>query len=378
MAEGGAGTAAVADPASEVALISGPAGGVAATRVDPARPYAPSWLDRLFDWLVSLPGPTWLAYLVLLPVSIILANSALWLSGLLPLGEIDSTQVLWGIASVALLAAAHHLRAVAASAFDSFRPALGEATVDVDRATYELTVIPARPVLALTAFAFAVTPLYWLADPEASDVVGLTGLGFVPRLISEGGTSAIVLAILYQAIRQMRRVNQLHAEAREINLFRPAPLYAFARLTARAGIVVVAFNTAGLGIALSSVSLTETAVRTFAPWLIAFLVGAIVIFVVPLLGMRRRLVAEKGRLEDAAGDRLRALLGELNVAIDARDTARVEGLDRTISALRRETEVLARLPTWPWSLGTIRGFASALVVPVLLFLVQRYLSQLLG
>jgi hypothetical protein len=342
------------------------------------KPYEPSWLDRLFDWLTAVPGPTWLAYVVLLVPGIALGNSALWLSGLSPVGELDGTQVLWGLLGVAILAAMHHLRNVAGEAFDAFRPALGDAPVDADRARYELTLIPARPALALTAFTFAITPLYWMADPVATDVVGLSGIGFVPRLIAEGGTSAIVLVILYQAVRQMRQVNRLHEQARLVDPFRPAPLYAFARLTARVGIVLIAFNTVGMGIALSSAPWTETAVQVYAPWLAAFIGGAIVVFVVPLLGMHRRLEGTKGRAEGAAGDRLRGLLGELDVAIDARDTARVEGLDKTIMALRRETEILAKLPTWPWSLGTIRGFASALLVPILLFLVQRYLNQLLG
>ena len=75
---------------------------------------------------------------------------------------------------------------------------------------------------------------------------------------------------------------------------------------------------------------------------------------------------------------MRDLIAELNEAIDARATERVDGLDRTISALRHEREILAKLPTWPWSAGTIRGFGSALLLPIGLFLIQRYLGALLG
>ena len=45
------------------------------------RPYARSWIDVVFGWMSALPGPTWLAYLVLIIPSVALANSALWLSG---------------------------------------------------------------------------------------------------------------------------------------------------------------------------------------------------------------------------------------------------------------------------------------------------------
>ncbi|MBF8290094.1 MAG: hypothetical protein HW391_1062, partial [Chloroflexi bacterium] len=103
----------------------------------------------------------------------------------------------------------------------------------------------------------------------------------------------------------------------------------------------------------------------------------IAVFALPLLGMHRRLVAEKDRVMGAADGRMRDLLGELNEAIDARVTDRVEGLDRTISALRHEREILAKLPTWPWSTGTIRGFASALALPITIFLLQRLLLEVL-
>jgi len=342
-----------------------------------ARPYPPSWLDRAYDGLEGLPGPTWLAYLVLTVVSVLLANSAVWLSGLRPIGDVEPAQVGWGVATAVLLAASHRLRVVAGAAFDAFRPALGTGIADPERARYEITVMPARPILILTVFSFIITPLYYVVDPVASQVVGLTPLGFVPRIITEGATSAILMGVLYQAIRQMRIVSRLHDAADRIDPFRPAPLYAFSRLTSQAGLVLIGFNV--LGMVLNPAMFESSAALTiFAPWLIGFTLVAVAVFAVPLLGMHRRLEDEKDRVEGAADGRMRDLLGELNEAIDARATDRVEALDRTISALRHEREILAKLPTWPWSTGTIRGFGSALFLPLVLFLIQRYLGGLLG
>jgi len=165
--------------------------------------------------------------------------------------------------------------------------------------------------------------------------------------------------------------------ADRIDPFRPAPLYAFSRLTAQVGLVLVGFN--ALGIVLNPGMFASAAAMTiFLPWLAGFTFFAIAVFVVPLQGMHRRLDAEKDRVTGAADGRMRDLLGELNEAIDARATDRVEALDRTISALRHEREILAKLPTWPWSTGTVRGFGSALLLPIGLFLIQRYLGVLLG
>jgi hypothetical protein len=340
-------------------------------------PYPPSLLDRLYDWLVALPGPTWLAYLVLAILSIVVANSAIWLSGLRAVGDIEPAQVGWGIATIGLLAGSHRLKVVAGAAFDDFRPALGSGVSDPGRARHELTVMPARPIMVITVFSFVITPLYYVADPVASQVIGLTPLGFIPRIISEGATSVILLAVLYQAVRQMRIVSRLHESADQIDPFRPAPLYAFSRLTAQIGLLLIGFN--ALGIVLNPAMFeTSTGVLFFAPWLAAFTLFSIAVFVIPLSGMHRRLDTEKNRITGAADGRMRDLLAELNEAIDARATERVDGLDRTISALRHEREILAKLPTWPWSTGTIRGFASALFLPIGLFLIQRYLGALLG
>jgi hypothetical protein len=42
----------------------------------------------------------------------------------------------------------------------------------------------------------------------------------------------------------------------------------------------------------------------------------------------------------------------------------------------RQREIVAKLSTWPWSAGTARGFASAILLPLGLYLVQQLLSQL--
>ncbi|MEO8207777.1 MAG: hypothetical protein ABI598_01985 [Chloroflexota bacterium] len=343
----------------------------------PTRPYPPSWLDRLFNAISRIPGPTWLAYLVLVVPMILLNSTSRWLSGLTPWGEIDPSQAFWALMTVAVVGANHHLRNVAGSSFDAFRPALGTGVTDPERARYELTTMPARAILLVTIFSIVITPAYYLADPKAAQIIGFNGAGFAVRVVSEGITSAVIVAILFQGIRQARRVNRLHAVATDVDPFRPAPLHAFSRLTAQTGLVLVAFNAVGVFANPTTIT-SEAMVGLYLPWLLTFVIGAIAVFTLPLLGMHRRLQTIKDTLEAAGGGRLRALLLELDQAVDARDSERVDALDRMVGALRREREVLAQLPTWPWSTTTLRGFGSALLLPIGLFLVQRYLGAALG
>lgn len=344
---------------------------------DPARPYARSWLDVFFGAMTALPGPTWVAYAVLTVLSTVLSNSALWMSGLRPWGDMDPQQVYWGVSTAGIAAAAHYLRNLAGASFDRFRPALGSGVPDPERVRYELTVIPALPVAAITLFAFVVTPFYYVADPVASQVVGLTTAGLVARAISEGGATVIFLAVAFQAIRQLRAVTRLHRVADGVDPFRPLPLYAFSRLTAQVGIVLVLWISGGVLANPGALNVEGTA-ALWLPWLVFTPLVAIVVFVLPLLGMHGRLDTEKNRLEAASDGRMRALLGELDEAIDARATDRIDALDRAIAALRHQREIIGKLPTWPWSAGTIRGFGSALLLPIVLFLIQRYLGTALG
>lgn len=53
-----------------------------------AQRYAPSWLDGAFDAILALPGPTWAAHLLLMIPSALVSNSAIWLSGLRPFGDL--------------------------------------------------------------------------------------------------------------------------------------------------------------------------------------------------------------------------------------------------------------------------------------------------
>ena len=74
---------------------------VAAGSSDPvalpfARPYPPSWVNRILDGMERLPGPTWLAYLILGAIAMGGGLVSAATSGPLTT-EVVAFQVFWGV-----------------------------------------------------------------------------------------------------------------------------------------------------------------------------------------------------------------------------------------------------------------------------------------
>lgn len=341
-----------------------------------ARPYAPSWLNRLLDWIDRLPGPTWAAYAVAALIAIAGGHLGLWETGLLAWGELDGAQVFWGIYLPAQVWIIEYLDRVARDSFAAFRPAVDLDDEEADNELYRLTVIPAFPALLIALLVLPMTLVSYALDPVSAGVVDYDAVALVLRAVSEWFVGAVLLVFVYHTFRQLRLVSRLHARATRIDPFQPRPLYAFSQLTSRTGIALLVLVASGL---LANPVALESAVfwTVWAPWVVGVPLMAIIIFVAPLYGMHRRLVADKDSVQRASDERLKAILTELNAAVDARDVGQAEGLQKLLASQLSQREVYARLPTWPWSTGTLRGFGSALLLPVVLFLIQRYLSEIL-
>jgi hypothetical protein len=55
--------------------------------------------------------------------------------------------------------------------------------------------------------------------------------------------------------------------------------------------------------------------------------------------------------------------------------ARMDVLTKALSGLIQEREMVKRLSTWPWDTGTLRAVAASVALPVILFLITRYLER---
>jgi hypothetical protein len=339
------------------------------------RPYAPGWVDRITEALERLPGPTGLAYLAVAGVLVAVSLTTPVVSTGFATDAL-ATQVFWGMAPAALLWLAHDLSGVAGTALDTFRPALTATDAEVRDLRYRLTVTPARGSAVILVLSAITTPLYYVLDPVGSSIVGLSPAGLVLRYVNEVFFGALLIVILYQSLRQLRLVSRVHAGATRVDLFRPAPLYAFSVLTSRTAMVLALAFTVPTLVAAAQAPTTSMAFL-IAPWVLIGIAGAAIVFVVPLRGMQQRIVAEKRRLQSEVGLRIERTVDVIHVRLDGGDLAGAGSMKGALDVLLTERDLIEKLPTLPWRPGTLGGLVTAIGLPIALFVATRLIERML-
>lgn len=337
-----------------------------------AAPYAPGIIDRFMAWADSLPGSAWTFYLVLLGTLVVIFNGVAWLAGIIPFGRFDLYRTSVPVYPVAILALMHYLNIVASRALVRFRPALGKSEAEYSRLEYELTVLPARQTWASLILSLPFTAAYLVFTPSIAEVMQgspwLVGVDAAIYVVVFG----VITVFVYQTLRRLRMVSDIHARAQYVNLFHPAPLYAFSGLTAQTGISLILLDY------FSVITDPTTFVNPALIGLTIFTaLGAIACFVLPLKGMHDRIATEKARLRSEANARLQATIQRLYQRADANDLSGIEQLNELLASLVTTRDVMAKLPTWPWETATLAGFVSVFVVPFIIGLVVVLLEHFL-
>jgi flagellar basal body-associated protein FliL len=105
---------------------------------------------------------------------------------------------------------------------------------------------------------------------------------------------------------------------------------------------------------------------------------AIAAFVLPLWFVHRRLVSEKRRRMAEINLRVESTSDRFHHALDKSEMVEAVQLNNVMNGLNIERNVVISLPTWPWRPGTLTGFLTAIVLPIILFIIQRIVVKWLG
>ena len=180
--------------------------------------------------------------------------------------------------------------------------------------------------------------------------------------------------VFYHILRQLREIHRLHRDRSEVRLSNVRPMYALSRVTSLAALGL-AFNNYGWFLAQPGAELSNpvTVVESLSNFGLA-----LVVFVWPLWSAHRLLAEAKERGLTRVAGRKEAARRQLHEAMDAGHLDRVDPLNKVLGALEAENTELVKLATWPWAAGTLRGLLGTVLLPVVLWLVQRALGRLLG
>jgi hypothetical protein len=332
-----------------------------------------SWLDVLLGWLEDAPGPSWLPYLGITCAGSVIVLAVRASLGLLPT---TATQLVAVLAQVtfplAFVGALQLLDGVARRALVTIRPALDadEAAITVLATRLSRTPGPAANAALLLGIAIGVTSV--LSGPASYGLAPSSP----PYLWAEAiffGTLATVgaLAFVAHAVHQLRVVSEVHRDKVEVELYRLQPLYAFSSLTSWTGIALLAATVYGLAVIELTQTGTGWGLSTVDQATIAVVISvSIASFILPLLGLHGRIVAARQLELAAAFDTL-----ELAIA-NVRDSIRTEGADHTqaksgVEAAVASIAAIRAISTWPWRPETLRGFVSAIALPIVIWLIQN-------
>lgn len=339
---------------------------------DGAGPYTPSWADRLIWWLEGLPIPTWLAF------GALGAACEAWVTAVAILSERDLERDGLRLAAIGLLPMLallllRHLNHTAGEAFDRFRSLLELDARATEQLRRRLTVLPERPVAFIAGLTTLATVVTAATAPTSFEIEGTSVVASFMLIAFASLVSSSYMWLTLQIVRQLVMVERLNRLARRIDLFDAGPLRAFSRLTSQASLGLLALTallvatTPQFVTASSNQLVTAAAIGLWA----GLGVAALASFALPLYGLHRRIAAEKERLQADADARLASLLAALHEDASNLDLSRADGLNKLLGSAFQEREVLAKLPTWPWQAQTLRGFVSALLLPVAVYVLAR-------
>ena len=339
------------------------------------QPYTPSWVDRLTAWADQLPGPSWLYYLGVGVLLFLLQIAILWGEGAYPVGTISpSYGFIAGMFSL-FLGLFQYLDNRAGAALSVLRPALEASEREYSELRYRLTTLPARPTLLASLTSVIATGLVtaFLGEPSSFRALTDSPISATFMYCLAMGVWWLFGAFVYHTIHQLRVINRIYTAYTRINLFHISPLYAFSNTTALTA-VSLTFSLYGW-YALNPETLHDPLSLGIALLVTAL---ALATFIWPLLGVHRLLVTEKVRLLDDTALHFEAAIAGLHQGLNDGDLKKTDEMNKALTTLEIEHRVISIIPTWPWQPETVRWLVTALVLPLVLWIIQYALQLVLN
>ena len=336
-----------------------------------------SWIEWVSDLVDRAPVPRWLVYATVLATWSFVTIVVHWGLEAPAFPDVVLSPIVGAAFPVLLLWAIQVLNGVADRALATLRPATDLDAAEQKAFSADLRRTPpewallALP-LGLTIGLTSVLDGYEGWELHRGDPAVLWALTF----IVSGSGMIMAFGFVIHIVHQLQLVDRIHRRIGSIDLFALEPLYAFARLTALTGVTLIAVVVGGWAWVTVLISSFELATSDYLAFGV-LLVVAVASFILPLLGLHARLEDERDRKLAEAHAALSTALAEVRRRIAAGDLDGAARINDAVAAANTGVQVVSRVSTWPWRPETLRGFLSAVLLPILLWVVITVLGRLL-
>ena len=331
--------------------------------------YTPRWLYRLFALIQRLPIRGWALALLVAVLGGLAMHLDAWRQGLLPWGQLDSYLASTSLYIVVYPGIWMVLDQRARVALKDFFGATHKSQARFEAVYADFVSLPT--FWANLVFVLGMLLGFLFYDGVESRFVGRV----LPLwdLISWVPITGIMLMLFYRSLRQAFLMPRLFDEI-EVNLFDPSPVYALSRYASQASVALLVINYVLLFASLPDL-LSEPIAIVFQILIIS---ASLAYFFLPLASINRRMRRAKERLLAEIGRDLEEVYARVHGAVRSKKFARVGEMRNSIGALKDELEIIQRRPTWPWQPDTLRNLLTPLLIPVVVYLIQRFFGAMFG
>ncbi len=285
---------------------------------------ARSWVDAVIGLIDRLPGSAWVAYAILVVLSVAATVILRLLDGV----YINALVIVYAALTFTPFAVTFAINRAARRALAEFRPALGELEPEYDELERRLTttsfatgIVGAVIGIAIVTIGTLTLDGEWGVSPENSLATNIV------TLATQYILNMSLVTFLLQQVGNLRTIMRIHREATNIQLWNVRTHNAFARVTVLAAIAITLLY---VTVTAFSALFSGNSVIAIAIIVVALIIATL-LFVGPLVGMRRRLVREKERQLGETDRVFEELAARLRADLDAGDLATAGAYETAMS-----------------------------------------------
>jgi len=336
-------------------------------------PYNPFWLYRFFNWIEHLPFPPWVLGALVIILGTLAMHLDAWRQGLVPVGGFNVDLMSASLFLAIIPALWLILNANTRIAINGFLENQPGTTYNKREFLADFLSVPSW----LGAIIFVAGIIFGYNNYLAvQSYLPIFGQVLPPySIFSFTAVGSLILLILVRSIRQGILIRRLYASV-DVNIFNPTPIYSLSRFASQSNVVTLFIVYALTLINSSGIELLFD--RNFLVIQTIMIGSVIFLFFVQLTSINKRMRSEKDRLLSEIGLNLDAVYKKINTSVRRERYAPVNELRASASALKEGWELVKRIPTWPWEPETLRNVLLPLLIPVVVYLLQRFAGGIFG